>query len=417
MKTARLYYDDAYGREFDASVVRVEDRGDVRAVWLDRTAFYPTSGGQPFDTGALGGGAVIDVVDADDDIVHVVQGEVPLVPGQPVRGVINWERRFDHMQQHTGQHMLSAAIARLSGVPTVSFHLGKEAATIDLARELSSAELAAAENEANRVIWEDRLVTVRYAEAEEAGAQGLRKPSARSGTLRLVEIDAFDLSACGGTHVARTGGVGVITVRGWERFRGGQRVEFHCGGRALVAARQLRDIVGAAVRGLSVLPSDVPEAIGRLQAEAREQQRLVSNLRSDLAAYRAAAYVASAESTGGVALVRRCVDGDATELKALASAITAGPGVLAALVSSGSPTLVVVARSKDVEVACDRVIKELVAAFGGRGGGRSELAQAGNLGASPDDILVRVRDMLVRLLRPDPPSPPFESASPRDRLA
>lgn len=395
MKTVRLYYDDANDREFDASIVRVEDRGDARAVWLDRTAFYPTSGGQPFDTGVLGGGAVIDVVDEDDDIVHVVHGEVPLVPGQQVRGAIDWTRRFDHMQQHTGQHMLSAAIVRVTGVPTVSFHLGKEAATIDLARELSPTELTAAESEANRVIWEDRLVSVRYAEAEAAGAQGLRKASARSGTLRLVEIDEFDLSACGGTHVVRTGGVGVITVRGWERFRGGQRIEFQCGGRALAAARQLRDIVSAGVRVLSVVPGELPVAIERLQLDLREQQRLAANLRSELAVHQAAAYAASAETVGGVALVRRCVEGDATVLKALASAITAGPGMLTALVSSGSPTLVVVARSKDVEVACDQVIKELIAAFGGRGGGRPDLAQAGNIGAPPEAILARVRDMLV----------------------
>ena len=394
-KTERLYYDDGYRREFEASVTRVEERGGALAVWLDRTAFYPTSGGQPFDTGWLGDCAVVDVVDEDDGIVHVVRGEIALGPGQAVRGAIDWTRRFDHMQQHTGQHILSAAILRAVGVPTVSVHLGTDAATIDLARELSPSELHAAEDDANRLVWEDRPVSVRYAAAEEAGALGLRKPSARSGTLRLIDIDGIDLSACGGTHVARTGAVGVIVLRAWERFKGGQRVEFQCGGRAMAAVRQLRDIVSAAGRLLSVVPNELPGAIQRLQADLREQHRLAGSVRTELAMHQAATYAASAETVGGVGLVRRSVDGDAAMLKTLASAITAGPGLLAALVSSSGPTLVVVARSKDVQVACDRVIKELIDAFGGRGGGRPEFAQAGNIGAPADAILARVRDMLV----------------------
>lgn len=395
MRTDRLYYDDAYCREFEAAIVRVETRGQARAVWLDRTAFYPSSGGQPFDTGALGGCAVIDVVDEDDGVVHVVEGEAPLAARQAVRGAIDWERRFDHMQQHTGQHILSAAIVRRWQVPTIGFHLGKESATIDLARELTAAQVAEAEVDANRVVWEDRPVTVRYADAGDAPALGLRKASSRTGTLRLVDIEGVDLSACGGTHVARTGGVGIVTVRAWERFKGGQRIEFQCGGRALNMGRQLRDIVSAGVRLLSVLPVELPGAIERLQTDLREQQRLSSGLRAELATHQAEAYAASAETVAGLRLVRRSVEGDATVLKALASAITASPGVFAALVSSSAPTLVVVARSKDVEVACDRVIRELITAFGGRGGGRAEFAQAGNVGAPPDAILARVRDVLL----------------------
>src|SRR5262252_4233926 len=158
-------------------------------------------------------------------------------PGASLHGAIDWDRRFDHMQQHTGQHVLSAAFDKLFGVRTVSFHLGGAVSTIDLAREMSEAEIAAAETEANRIVWEDRPVTIRFADAEEAARLPLRKESVRGGTLRLIEVEQFDLSACGGTHVARTGGIGLIAVASWERFRGGQRLEFLCGGRALTGYR------------------------------------------------------------------------------------------------------------------------------------------------------------------------------------
>src|SRR5262249_52060133 len=160
---------------------------------------------------------------------------------------VDWARRFDHMQQHTGQHVLSAAFERLFHIRTVSFHMGAEASTIDLAREATPAEIAAAEDNANRVVWEDRPVAIRYASAEEAAKMPLRKEPVRGGTLRLIDVADFDLSACGGTHVARTGAIGVIVVSRWERFKGGQRVEFLCGGRALRAYRLLRDAATASV--------------------------------------------------------------------------------------------------------------------------------------------------------------------------
>src|SRR5207248_1258434 len=204
--TDRLYYTDPYLREFDATVQRVETRGGRALVTLDRTAFYPTSGGQPFDTGTLGDLPIVDVVDDEHDgsVKHVVENAADVRVGQTVHGVIDWPRRFDHMQQHSGQHVLSAAFDKLFGVRTVSFHLGAAVSTIDLAREMTAAEIAAAETGANRVVWEDRPVSIRFADAEEAARLPLRKEPARGGVLRLIEVEGFDLSACGGTHVART---------------------------------------------------------------------------------------------------------------------------------------------------------------------------------------------------------------------
>lgn len=394
--TERLYYTDAYLREFDASIVRVEVLNGRTALVLDRTAFYPTSGGQPFDTGLLVGLPVLDVLDDDGgDVVHVVDSPPDAVAaGRTVRGAIDWSRRFDHMQQHTGQHVLSAAIDRLFGVRTVSFHLGTDSSTIDLSRELTRDELIAAEAEANGVVWQDRPVVVRFVSADEAARLPLRKEPVREGTLRLVEVREFDLSACGGTHVATTGGIGVIAVGVTERFKGGQRVEFFCGGRALARFRSMRDALAGSVRLLSVMPHELPDAIEKLQSESRDRQRSLVTLQQQLARYRSEELAATAEPLPAGRLVARAVDADANGLKALASAITAKPGYIAVLVSTSTPALVVVARSQDVGVSANQVVVTLTAKFGGRGGGKPDLAQAGNLGGDAEAILGAARSAI-----------------------
>jgi alanyl-tRNA synthetase len=392
--TARLYYADPYCREFEATI-RLVDRSDDRfLVALDRTAFYPTSGGQPFDTGVLAGVRVLDVFDRDDGtVVHALDVRVgaPVSvrvpePGDSVRGAIDWRRRFDHMQQHTGQHVLSAASDRLSGAATVSFHLGTVSSTIDLARELTREELAAVEAEANRIVWEDHPVSIRFVSAEEAATLPLRKDSAREGTLRLIDIDGYDLSACGGTHVASTGSIGLIAIGAVERFKGGQRLEFFCGGRALQRFGAMRDTIGAAVRQLSVLPDEVPGAIERLQAEARDRQRTVTALEHELARFRAGELAAQAEVTAAGRLVMAAVDADAPGLKSLASAIVSRQGHIVLLASTSRPTLVVAARSQDVSFAANQLIAALTARFGGRGGGKPDLAQAGGLDGTAEAI-------------------------------
>lgn len=395
--TERLYYADAYLREFDASVTRVDRRDGRTAVFLDRTAFYPTSGGQPFDVGSMGGPErvalrVLDVVDEGDEIAHIVDAEFAV--GAKVHGTIDWTRRFDHMQQHTGQHVLSAAADRLFNARTVSFHLGADASTIDLSRELTPQELVRAEVDANRVVWENRAVAVRYVSAAEAAALPLRKESVREGTLRLIDVHDFDLSACGGTHVSATGGIGVIAIGAVERFKGGQRVEFFCGSRALTKFRSMRDALAGAVRVLSVLPDALPQAIEKLQAEARDRQKTIATLQQELARYRAEELVSSGIQTPAGRLVAAAVDADANGLKSLASAITATPGHIAVLVSTSQPALVVVARSQDGSVAANQVIAGLTAKFGGRGGGKPDLAQAGGLLGEAASILDAARAML-----------------------
>jgi alanyl-tRNA synthetase len=412
--TDRLYYNDPSLREFDATIRGVTERGDRVAVTLDRTAFYPTSGGQPFDTGTLGPFRVVDVLDENGGTIeHVLEtmsgvGSDPrvgpgpthgsaLAPGERVHGIIDWGRRFDHMQQHTGQHVLSAALDKLFDVRTISFHLGAAASTIDLAREMTPAEIAAAEDEANRIVWEDRPVAIRFATAEEAAAMPLRKESVRGGTLRLIDVEGFDLSACGGTHVARTGAIGIIAVASWERFKGGQRIEFLCGARALGRFRSQRTAIAAGVRLLSVLPEELPASIERLQAEAKEQKRSLAALQTELARYRADELATTAETIpSGARLVRQAVDADANGLKSLAMSIAQKPGYIVVLTSTARPALIVVARSPDVDVAANRIVAGLIAAFGGRGGGKADIAQGGGLDGNSDSILDRAREDIIQ---------------------
>ena len=396
MSSERLYYTDAYLVEFDAVVREVLPQKDRWKVILDRTAFYPTSGGQPFDTGTLGEANVLDVFDQEDGTIgHLV--DRALETNSRVRGHVDWTRRFDHMQQHTGQHLLSAAFEREAGARTVSFHLGTATSTIDLDKEVPADQITRVEDAVNSVLWQDREVCVKFVTAGEAAKLPLRKDPAREGELRIVEIKDYDLSACGGTHVSRTGAVGVIAIAGVERFKGGLRVEFVCGGRAVRAFRGLKNSVSGSVRLLSVLPDELPSAIERLQAAGRTQQKSQEGLYERLATHEAAALHATAEKIGSVNAVVKAVAGwDANGLKKLASAIAANPASVAVLLTPESPTLVVVTRSQDLSLDAGAILKELIDRFGGRGGGTGGMAQGGGLTGETSAILDAARAEISR---------------------
>jgi alanyl-tRNA synthetase len=320
----------------------------------------------------------------------------PLAAGATVRGAVDWVRRFDHMQQHTGQHVLSAAYDRLFGVRTESFHLGATSATIDLAREVSPQEIRAAEDEANRVVWQDRRVSIRFASAQEAASLPLRKESIRTGPLRLIEIDDFDLSACGGTHVSRTGAIGIVATAGWEKFRGGTRIEFLCGERALTRFRLWREALGATTRHLSVQPSDLAAAVEKLQGEVKALQKTTRSQQEALAAHEARALVARATATGrGLTLVEALDGWDATGLKALATSATAeAPTLAVALFGRADPAIVVIAAGSRSGTDASAVLKALTATSGGRGGGKRELAQGGGFTSGLDDVMAEARRLL-----------------------
>jgi len=397
--TERIYYTEPARRSFDAVVTAVVEHEGAPALVLDRTAFYPTSGGQPFDTGRLGTTDVVNTIDDGERVLHVVsalsRGD-GLNVGEVVHGEIDWTRRFDHMQQHTGQHVLSAAFDRVLDNRTMSFHMGSVSATIDLSREASFVDVERCVDEANRVVWEDRPVAIRFASPEEAARLPLRKEPVREGPLRLIEVADFDLSACGGTHVARTGEIGLIAVTAAEKFRGGSRLTFVCGGRALRALRGYRDAVAGSVRSLSVLPHELPAAVERIQADGKQARKTIARLQSELAVHEAVRLIAASPVVDGVRRGAHVLDGwDAAGLKAVASSMTDESNVAAALVGTSAPIAIVVARSPDVALDANAVLQQLLERFGGRGGGKPELAQGAGLTGDPQEIAAAARERLV----------------------
>jgi alanyl-tRNA synthetase len=389
-----IYYTDPQATEFEAHVVRAAALGDRPAVVLDATAFYPTSGGQPHDTGTLGEARVLEVVEDGGDILHVLDRPLPV--GAPVRGRIDWGRRFDHMQQHTGQHVLSAAFDKLSAARTVGFHLGALVSTVDLSIPLSAEAIAAAEAESNRIVWEDRPVAIRFVSDAEAAALPLRKEPDRTGVLRVIDVEGYDLSACGGTHVARTGSIGVIAVLSSERLRGGTRVEFVCGARAVRALHTYRGAVAGCIRHVSVAPDELPAAIERLQAESKDLRKAMKALQERLAGYQAVELAARGEPVDGVKRLVEAVEGqDQNGLKAMAVAVCSSSGFEVALFSSAEPFVVVVARSRDGRLDAARVVRGLLERFGGRGGGKADLAQAGGLTGNLDEMREAARKAMA----------------------
>ncbi len=383
--TERLYYTDAYLRVFTARVVAIEPAGEWGArpgVILDRTAFYPTSGGQPHDTGTLGGAPVLDVVEVNGSIVHIVAGrdEVPpasspIVPGAAVEGTADWASRFDHMQQHSGQHVLSAIFSRVLGAETVSVHLDGSS-TLDLA--ISSLEPGAArrvEDEANRVIFDNRPVTVRFVSEAEAVQMGLRRSPQRSGTIRVVEVADCDRSACGGTHVRSTGEIGPIVLRRWERIKGQTRVEFLAGWRAIDDYRWKHALITEWSGRLTVGDRDLGAALDRLAREARDRERALSEVRARLLAHEAAERLAAVPAGGGPKIIRLDVSRrDPQEIRQLLREMTGREAsvVLAGYEATGR---LYFARSPGDGPSMAAVLDGVCRASGGRGGGTPEFAQ------------------------------------------
>ena len=392
----RLYYADPSLASFDAHVSDIRELSHThgRSLWqiaLDRSAFYPTSGGQPHDTGVLtatsSGGALLEapILAVEED----EQGEVwhttpkPLLAGTLVRGYVDWSRRRDHMQQHSGQHLLSAVVYRQLGAATLSFHLGEMTSTIDLAREaISPEELERVEDAVNEIIAENRPVTMRTiprVEAEMLLAAGtLHKLPDREGDIRLIEIDEIDVNACGGTHVEATGQIGGLLIRGTERMRQGVRVEFVCGIRAIVTARQDLITLTRTAAALSVGRIDVGDAVDRLLAEGKAANKGRQKLTEELAGYQASSLLLEVSSQPGQKVLRQIfADRDAGYLKLLASRmITSAPKTCVLLASTQEePARVIVAASSDAGIDCGTLLREALAAYGLRGGGSPSMAQ------------------------------------------
>ena len=384
MGTRRLYYDDSYLQNFEARALSclpaqpVHGASGTQPAWevlLDQTAFYPSSGGQPNDSGLLGDAVVLDVRDEDDDIVHIIDRE--LETGS-VKGCVNWARRFDHMQQHTGQHLLSAMFQERFGLPTVSFHLGGELCTIDLrGQEPSRDELLGAQRAANQAIFEDRPVNVRYGTAEQLEQLGVRKQVAREGLLRAIEIEAADLQPCGGTHVKSTGQIGMILVRNCTRVRQDWRVEFACGRRAELLATEDFGRERALASALSCAVEELPASLGKLIAERDTHFKSLRTALHQLAEAKAAQLVADAPANAeGMQIVAEVLRGMHPEiLLPLATEIAKSERAMALLALEETGQLVL-AQHPGVGKDLASMLKRVLAAHPGKGGGNKDFVRA-----------------------------------------
>lgn len=369
MSTNRLYYQDCYLASFQAKVVDSADNG--RRVYLEATAFYPSSGGQPHDTGRLGTQPVVDVADEGDRIAHLL--------AEPLResfaqAEIDWHRRYNHMQQHTGQHLLSAVFMELFEAQTLSFHMGPEVSSVELSmRDLTDAQIDKVERRANEIVWESRPVTIFFEEAK--SVKDLRKAIARSGTLRIVEISGVDRSACGGTHVRSTAELGSIQIVGGERVRGNIRIQFVCGAQAFQRARHDRRVLAEISRAASTAVDNLPEYVAGLRNRLSEIEKSQQRLVSELARWEGEqVYQNTALSADGIRRWIFQVDAIDESSRAKAQAFAKCPKALALIIAAEQGS-VLIACSADCNINAGTVMKQVLTRSGGRGGGSASLAQ------------------------------------------
>lgn len=406
----RRYYWDAYRTQFTAQVIEHVQTNGRYALILDQTYFYPTSGGQPHDTGLLADTApaeetaVTDVTmrESDGAILHWLA--VPMNPEMLlVNGRIHWLRRFDHMQQHSGQHILSQALLRVANTATISFHLSTDSVTIDLdVPQLSPEQLAAAETLANEIVWENRPITARQVTLAEAARLNLRKiPEAAQGdALRLVEIADFDLTACGGTHVAHTGAVGLIKIVKLERMRGQARVVFCCGGRALTDYRQKQETLQEMGTLLTTHFVEFPNAVRGLQAELQTADRLAKQQMEQLLTLEAEQLWAQGEVYGRYTLVTHIFpDKNAAQLRQLANHLTRRGSATALLAAAGEKSFLLFSRAADAPGQMNELLQMALAQVGGKGGGTAVTAQGGGTPADLNQLQILLNQVKAAYIK------------------
>lgn len=380
--TERLYYDNAYLTEFDCCVLACRENGAHFDVLLDRSAFYPTSGGQPFDTGTLGNAQVIDVNVIDGDVWHTVTQ--PLTPGTTVHGCIDWPRRFDHMQQHAADHMIASALHRLMGGVTIGLHISGDMSTIDVsmpggATRLSDEDIRRIEDDVNERIQRNVPVRCWFPEAEELAALPLRKPPTVDEHVRIVAIGEDEMVACGGTHPATAGQLGMVKIVSVTPARGKMRVAFLAGARAMADYRRVSEAAHQTAGMLSTGVENLATSVSALQEKLRAAEFELVRLRREQLLNQVAQFIAEAEALpGGARLIARFVDADAMLLRDLASKLIEAPGMIALLgAMNGDQAIYVFGRSTDLNVHMGTLLKESALPYGGKGGGRPDFAQGG----------------------------------------
>ena len=392
-----LYYQDPMLREFDALVIRtgVEDDGRKYVV-LSNTAFYPTGGGQPHDTGTLNDLPVMDVEKIDNEIRHYIEGDLSCLPNQ-VHGKLNWQRRFDHMQQHAGQHILTAAFVELFNAPTVSFHLGSEHVTIDVATDtLTDEQLLAAETRANDIILENRPIYTKWIKEEELSAYSLRKEVAVTGDIRLVIIPDYDYNGCGGIHPTSTGQVSALKILGTEKMKGNIRVSFVCGRRVLTELAMRKTVLSDVARQLSVPEKEAADALAKIMTTQKTTEKELAQVKDELLTFEAKALASSDHSVLSAHFHGRSMQ----ELQKLARfTIAERPDAILLLTSKNEEKLQFVAsRGAQVETSMKSLATKVLPLINGKGGGSDQMVQGGGeCTQSAEQLLIALQDALQHL--------------------
>ncbi|MBN2304541.1 MAG: alanyl-tRNA editing protein [Anaerolineae bacterium] len=390
----RLYYNDPYTTSFEANLIEQATYNGQPAVVLDHTYFYPTSGGQPHDTGLLNDIPVVDVVvrPGDEAVLHVLNAAPTLPAGQPVHGQIDWDRRFDYMRHHTGQHILSQAFIQVANAETIGFHMSQDSITIDLdTPALKPAKIDAAEDLANRIIADNRPVRTWFPAESELADLSLRKVPEVGGKLRVVDIDGFDMNACGGTHVAHTGEIGMIKVLRVEKRGDSLRVEFRCGARALLDYREKNVLVHQLAAELTTGYWEIPAALNKLRDENKALRKELGALQSVLLAHEADRLWQSAahldRPDGYTLVIQAFEDRDVSEVRTIAQKLIEHPATIALCGAAGEKAHLIAACSDDVGQDMVAALKRGLAVWGiEQGGGRPTFAQGGGVAASVEEV-------------------------------
>jgi len=367
----RIYFEDPYQVEFESKIIdRVKHNNRVALV-LEQTCFYPESGGQPADKGTLNGEALIDVIEDKGRILHIVDQDIL---EKKVKGKVDWKTRFDHMQQHAGQHILSQSFWELMQGKTMSFHLGKDVSTLEIdIQKISDLELEKAEEEANKVVFQNREIKTYFVDEDKIGEFPLRKPPKKWGLIRVVEVSDYDFSACGGTHPFRTGEIGLIKILKWGRIRNNLSFEFVCGSRALKDYTLKNRILLQAASRFSVGEEEVPDAVEKLFADLKSRKKQVKNVLLKLSELEARDIRQNAEGR----IIKKVYSGRSRDdVRHIAINIIRNPGyiVLFGLKEDNIANLIM-ARSEDVDFDMRELIPAASQLINGKGGGRPSLVE------------------------------------------
>lgn len=400
-ETRRLYFDDAYLTEFEAEVIDRLIVENQPALVLDQTCFYPESGGQPWDKGTIDGVEVIKVVEDGERIVHVLARDVAAAR---VKGWIDWATRFDHMQQHSGQHLLSQAFFELLRGETKSFHLGADVSTLEIGLAKAAEEdIERVERRANEVAFENREIKTYFVPEEKIAEIPLRRPPKVSGLIRVVEADKFDYSACGGTHCRRTGEIGIIKITKSERIRGNLRFEFVCGGRALRDYALKNRVVRHLVNQFNVKEADVAASVAKLTEEMKAVKKQARKSEEALAVFEAQEFIKRAEGK----IIQQIFPEKSPEGARFLALNIIRQGELVCLFGamSESRSHVILACSESLKLDMRRLVPVVSPLINGRGGGGPTLVEiAGDPAADLTAALHRAADFLKKTRNELPPS-------------